>query len=85
MIDWLSRRDPLDMWKECCNNSVSVTIDSGASGHHFDDALISRLQPKLYDNGELAIPRAITPRGGHHRARDCKGLLHGHIEDGEEV
>ncbi|CAM9267084.1 unnamed protein product [Sphacelaria rigidula] len=60
-------------------------VDSGASGHYFDDTLIPGLRYKLHNYQELAIPRTITTAGGHQLAGVGKGLLRGHIQDGEGV
>ncbi|CAN0098703.1 unnamed protein product [Sphacelaria rigidula] len=60
-------------------------VDSGTSGHYFDDTLIPGLRYKLHNYQELAAPRTITTAGGHHLAGVGKGLLRGHIQDGEGV
>ncbi|CAM9927547.1 unnamed protein product, partial [Sphacelaria rigidula] len=60
-------------------------VDSGASGHYFDDTLIPGLRYKLHNYQELATPRTITTAAGHHLAGVGKGLLRGHIQDGEGV
>ncbi|CAM9982684.1 unnamed protein product [Sphacelaria rigidula] len=63
----------------------SVMVDSGVSGHYFDDTLIPGLRYKLHNYQELATSRAITTAGGHQLAGVGKGLLRGHIQDGEGV
>ncbi|CAM9432410.1 unnamed protein product, partial [Sphacelaria rigidula] len=73
-----------DKWKEASNSSVSVMVDSGASGHYFDDTLIPGLQHNLYNYQELAISRKITA-GGHQLAGVGEGLLRGHIKDDEGI
>ncbi|CAM9564750.1 unnamed protein product, partial [Sphacelaria rigidula] len=60
-------------------------VDSGASGHYFDDTLIPGQRYKLHNYQELATPRTITTAGGHHLAGVGKGLLRGHIQDGEGI
>ena len=63
------------------NSLVSVMVDSGASGHYFDDALIPRLRYRLENYQELAIRRYITTAGGHQLEGAGQGLLRGHIID----
>ena len=75
----------LDKWAGGSNNPVSAMVDSGASGHYFDDTLIPELWYKLHNHQELATPRTITTAGGHQLAGVGKGMLRGHIKDGEGV
>ena len=63
------------------NSLVSVMVDSGVSGHYFDDALIPRLRYRLENYQELAIRRYITTAGGHQLEGAGQGLLRGHIID----
>ena len=67
------------------NSLVSVMVDSGASGHYFDDALIPRLRYRLENYQELAIRRYITTAGGYQLERAGQGLLRGHIIDAQGV
>ncbi|CAN0043303.1 unnamed protein product [Sphacelaria rigidula] len=60
-------------------------VDSGASGHYFDDTLIPGLRYKLHNYQKLTTPRTITTAGGHKLVGVGKGLLRGHIQDGEGV
>ena len=53
-------------------------VDSGASGHYFDDALIPRLRHRLDNYQALAIRRWITTAGGHQLEEAGLGLLRGH-------
>ena len=65
--------------------TFSVMVDSGASGHYFDDALIPRLRYRLENYQELAIRRYITTAGGHQLEGAGQGLLRGHIIDAKGV
>ena len=53
-------------------------VDSGASGHYFDDALISGLRNRLDNYQALAVRRWITTAGGHQLEEAGQGLLRGH-------
>ena len=53
-------------------------VDSGASGHYFDDALIPESRYRLDNYQELAIRRWITTAGGHQLKEAGQGLLSGH-------
>ena len=52
-------------------------VDSGASGHYFDDALIPRLRYRLDNYQALAIRRWITTAGRHQLEEAGLGLLRG--------
>ena len=67
------------------NSLVSVMVDSGASSHYFDDALIPRLRYRLENYQDLAIRRYITTAGGHQLEGAGQGLLRGHIIDPQGV
>ena len=67
------------------NSLVSVIVDSGASGHYFDDALIPGLRYRLDNYLELAIRGWITTAGGHQLEGGGQGLLRGHIIDAHGV
>ena len=63
------------------NRLVSVMmVDSGASGHYFDDALILELRYKyrLGNYQALAIRRWITTAGGHQLEEAGQGVLCGY-------
>ena len=65
-----------EKWNRDSNSLVSVMVDSGASGHYFDDALIPGLRQRLDNDQELAIRRWITTAGGINwrgPAKDCFG------------
>ena len=74
-----------EKWNRGSNSLVSVMVDSGASGHYFDDALIPRLRYRLENYQELAIRRYITTAGGHQLEGSGQGLLRGHIIDAQGV
>ena len=58
-------------------------VDSGASGHYFDDALIPRLRYRFDNYQELAIRRYITTAGRHQM--EGAGQVWGHIIDAQGV
>ena len=37
----------MGLWNDENNGSVNILVDSGASGHYFDDDIILRLRDKL--------------------------------------
>ena len=74
-----------EKWNRVSNSLVSVMVDSGASGHYFDDALIPGLRYRLDNYQELAIRRWITTAGGHQLEGAGQGLLRGHIIDARGV
>ena len=65
-------------WTDGRNGSVIVLVDSGASGHHFDDAIILGLRDKPDHYQALAIQRWIETLGWHPLKEAGKGLLRGH-------
>ena len=73
------------MWNRGNNSVVSVIMDSGASGHYFDDALIPGLRYRLDNYQELVIQQYITTAGGHQLEGAGQGLLRGHIIDAQGV
>ena len=60
-------------------------VDSGASGHYFDDALIPISRYRLENYQELAIRRYITTARGHQLEGAGQRLLRGHIIDAQGV
>ena len=74
-----------EKWNRGSNRLISVMVDSGASGHYFDDALIPGLRYRLDNYQELAIRRYITTAGGHQLEGAGQGLLRGHIIDAQGV
>ena len=69
-------------WNSGSNGLVNVLVDSGASGHYFDDAIIPGLRSKLDNYQVLDVPRIITTAGGHQLEGIAQGLLRGNIIDG---
>ena len=52
-----------------------MLVDSGASGHYFDDAIIPRLRNKFDRYQVLDVPRKITTDGEGQLDGVAKGLL----------
>ena len=59
-----------------------MLVDSGASGHYFNDAIIPRLQNKLYSYQVLHVPRKITTDSEGQLDGAAKGLLSGIVIEG---
>ena len=74
-----------EKWNRGSNSLVSVMVDSGASGHNFEDALFPGLRYRLHNYQECAIRRYITTAGGHQLEGAGQGLLRGHIIDAQRV
>ena len=72
-----------EKWNRGSNSLVSVMVDSGVSGHYFDDALIPGLRYRLDNYQALAIRRWITTAGGHQLKEAGQGLPRGHSIDAE--
>ena len=72
-----------EKWNRGSKSLVSVMVDSEASGHYFDDALIPGLRYRLDNFQELAIRRWITAARGHQLEGAGQGLLRGHIIDAQ--
>ena len=66
-----------EKWNRGSNSLVSVMVDSGVSGHYFDDALIPGLRYRLDNHQALAIWRWITTAGGHQLKETGQGLPRG--------
>ena len=64
----------------CSNDSVNMLVDSGASGHHLDDAIIPRFRDRLEELKVLNVSRKISTDGGGttewHCARSAPGPRH---------
>ena len=65
-------------WNRGSNSLVSVMVDSGVSGHYFDDALIPGLRYRLDNYQALIIRRWITTAGGHQLKEAGQLLPRGH-------
>ena len=65
----------------CSNDSVNVLVDSGASGHFFDDAIIPEVQERRV--GIRCWPRHENsrPPGGGELNVTAEGVLRGHVID----
>ena len=57
----------------CNNDSVNVLVDSGASGHYFDDAIVPGFRDKMEKYKVLDVPRRIFTTGGEGIERHCAG------------
>ena len=68
-----------EKWNRRSNSLVSVMVDSGASVHYFDDALVPGLRYILDNYQELAIRRWIINSGGHQLEGAGQELLRDHI------
>ena len=60
-------------------NIVTVLVDSGASGHYFDDTIIPDLKQRLQDYTSLSTPRTILTAGGALLDGTAEGVLKGLI------
>ena len=74
-----------EKWNRGINSLVSVMVDSGVSGHYFDDALIPRFRYRLDNYQALAIRRWITTAGGLQLKEAGQGLPRGHFIDVQEL
>ena len=72
-----------EKWNRGSNSLVSVMVDSGVSGHYFDDALIPGCRYRLDNYQALAIRRWITTAGGHQLKEAGQGLPRGHFIDAQ--
>ena len=76
---------PAEKWNRGSNSLVRVMVDSGVSGHYFDDALIPGLRYRLDNYQALAIRRWITTAGGHQLKEAGQGLPRDHSIDEQGV
>ena len=67
-----------EKWNRGSNSLVSVMVDSGVSGHYFDDTLIRGLRSRLDNYQALAIRRWITTAEGHQLKEAGQELPRGH-------
>ena len=63
------------------SNLVIFMVDSGASGHYFDDAIIRDLKHRLQDYVHLTTPRKILTAGGDMLNGTAEGALQGLATD----
>ena len=68
-----------EKWNRGSNSLVSVMVDSGMSGHCFDDALIPGLRYRLDNYQALAIRRWITTAEGYQLKEAGQGLPRRHF------
>lgn len=62
-----------------------MLVDSGASGHYFDDSFTPGLRYKLTDYQVLETPRNIPTARGHRLEEVERDLLRGNAIDGDGV
>ena len=74
-----------EKWNRGSNSLVRVMVDSGVSGHYFDDALIPGLRYRPDNYQALAIRMWITTAGGHQLKEAGQGLPRGHSIDAQGV
>ena len=75
----LAARPAAETWNRGNKRSVSVMVDSGASGHPFDKCRFTGLRYKLENYQELAIHGWITTAGGHQLKEAGQGLRRRHF------
>ena len=61
------------------SNLVILLVDSGASGHYFDDTIIRDLKHRLQDYVHLTTPRKIRTAGGAMLDGNAEDVLQGLI------
>ena len=62
-------------------NSVTVLVDSGASGHYFDGLIIPSLKHRLLNYVLLTTPRKILTAGGALLGGTAEGILQDLVTD----
>ena len=68
--------------KDSVNSSLApLMVDSGASGHYFDDAIICNLKRRLQEYVHLATPRKILTVGGVMLKGTAEGVLQDLVTD----
>ena len=63
------------------DDSVTVLVGSGASGHYFDDLIIPSLKHRLLNDVLLTTPRKILTTGGALLDGTAEGILQGLVTD----
>ena len=66
------------------DDSVTVLVDSGVSGHYFDDLIIPSLKHRLLNYVLLTTPRKILTAGGASLDGTVEEILQGLITDNHE-
>ena len=69
------------VWNGHSNDTVNVLVDSGASGHYFDDTIFPGLRDNLDNYQVLDAPRKITTAGKGHLYGVAQGVLRGWVID----
>ena len=69
----------------CSNDSVNVRVESGASGHYFEDAIIPGFRDRLEEYEILEVPRKISTANGERLNETVQGVLRGHVVDDKGV
>ena len=64
-----------------CDDSVTALVDSGASGHYFDDPIIPGLKHRLLNYVLPTTPRKILTAGGALLDCTAEGTLQGIVTD----
>ena len=57
------------------NDLATLPVESGASDHYFDDAIIHELKNRLQDYVHLATPHKLRTAGGAMRKGTAEGVL----------
>ena len=65
------------------SNLVNLTVDIGASGHYFDDAIIRDLKHRLQDSVHLTTLQKIITAGGALLNGTAEGVLQGLVNDND--
>ena len=63
------------------DDSVTVSVDSGAPGHYFDDLIIPSLKHRLLNYVLVTTPRKIVTAGGALLDGTAEGILQGLVTD----
>ena len=61
------------------DDSVTVLVDNGASGHYYDDLIIPSLKHRLLNYVILPTPRKILTAGGSLLDGTAEGILQGRV------
>lgn len=64
---------------------LNILVDSGASGHFFDDAIIPTLRDRLEKHKVLNVRRETSTAAGGGLSGIALGLLRGHVVDDKGV
>ena len=68
-------------WRHESGNVVTVLVDSGATGHYFDETIIPDLKHRFQDYTSLSTPRTILTAGGALLDGTAEGVLQVFITD----